>query len=116
VEGYVVVTRIRNINIVQWALVSALIYAAFGLILGLFWIPFAALMTVVGSGVMRGGGSGGGMMGAGLGFFAIIVFPIMYFVIGFVIGIIFSALYNLVAGWTGGVEMKLETVSTAGGV
>ena len=111
------VTRIRNINVVQWALVSALIYAAFGLILGLFWIPFAAMMTVVGGGIMHGGGGGGGgMMGAGLGFFAIIVFPIMYFVIGFVVGIIFSALYNLVAGWTGGVEMKLETVSTAGGV
>lgn len=108
------VTRIRHINIVQWALVSGLIYAALGLILGLFWIPVAALMTAASGGMMHGGG--GGMMGAGLGLFAIIVFPIMYFVIGFVVGIIFSALYNLVAGWTGGVEMKLETVSTAGGV
>ena len=111
-EGYFVVTRIRHINIVQWALVSGLVYAALGLILGLFWIPVAALMTAASGGMTHGGG----MMGAGLGLFAIIVFPIMYFVIGFVVGIIFSALYNLVAEWTGGVEMKLETVSTAGAV
>jgi hypothetical protein len=108
VEGYVVVTRIRHINIVQWALVSGLIYAALGLIIGLFWIPFAALMTAVSGGMTHGSG----MMGAGLGLFAIIVFPILYFVLGFVFGIIFAALYNLVAGWTGGVEMKLDTVAS----
>jgi len=107
------VTRLRSLNIVQWGLVSGLIYAVFGLIIGLIWMPIVGLMAAMHSvGGMHGGA---GMMGAGLGFFAIILFPILYFILGFVFGLIFAALYNLVARWTGGVEMTLDSVGVTAG-
>ncbi len=34
--------------------------------------------------------------------------PVIYAVMGFVFGIIGSALYNLVAGWIGGIEVDVE--------
>ncbi|HEY8297850.1 MAG TPA: DUF3566 domain-containing protein [Candidatus Baltobacteraceae bacterium] len=98
------VTRLRSMNIVQWALVSGLIYAFLGLLIGLFWIPFAATMAAFPT------ARGGPMPGAGLGIFAIVLFPILYFILGFIFGIIFSAIYNLVARWTGGVEITLDSV------
>ena len=37
--------------------------------------------------------------------------PILYGVIGFVFGVIAAAIYNLVAKWTGGVEITLEDLA-----
>ncbi|MGH8162941.1 MAG: hypothetical protein ACREP1_01250 [Rhodanobacteraceae bacterium] len=101
------VTRLRSLNIIQWGLVSGLIYAIFGLIAGIFWIPLAGMMALMPT------ARGPMMPGAGIGIFAIVLFPILYFIGGFIFGIIFAALYNLVARWTGGVEMTLD--STGGG-
>ena len=42
-----------------------------------------------------------------------IVFPIMYAVLGFIFGVIGAAIYNLVAGWTGGIEFTLSDVVPA---
>jgi hypothetical protein len=71
-------------------------------------MPLVGLISAFGAGM----GRGPGMMGAGIGLFAIVLFPILYFVIGCIGGLIFAVLYNLVAGWTGGVEMNLNVVAT----
>ena len=42
------------------------------------------------------------------GIAAIIVFPILYACIGFVMTLIMAALYNLVAGMVGGVEIDVQ--------
>ncbi len=42
------------------------------------------------------------MLGMGL------FIPVIYGVMGFVVGIIGAAIYNLVAGWIGGIEMDVE--------
>ncbi|MDQ2680211.1 MAG: hypothetical protein M3Y21_04195 [Candidatus Eremiobacteraeota bacterium] len=105
------VTRLRSLNIVQWGLVSALIYAILGLVVGIFWLPFAAIMGGA-MGAMSPMSRGGVVPGAGIGVFAVILFPILYFILGFIFGIIFAALYNLVARWTGGVEMTLDSPSS----
>ena len=34
--------------------------------------------------------------------------PIMYGLMGFVMGAIGALIYNLIAGWVGGIEMELE--------
>lgn len=39
---------------------------------------------------------------------AIIVFPVIYAIIGFVFGLIGAYIYNLVAGWVGGIKIELE--------
>lgn len=97
------VTRLRNINPVQFALVYGLIAAVFGLIIAILWLPFGAVMATM---------PGSRAFGAGMGVLSIVVFPIFYFICGFIGGIITAALYNLVAGWTGGVEVTLETAQS----
>lgn len=39
---------------------------------------------------------------------AIIYFPIMYGIMGFISGVIMAFLYNLIAGWIGGIEVEIE--------
>ena len=100
------VLRIRKVNILQWALVSGIIYAIFGLIMGIVWIPFAALLAAMPT-------RGAAFPGAGLGIAAVIIFPIMYFIGGFIGGVIIAALFNLASGWLGGVEMTVDTAVPA---
>jgi Transmembrane domain of unknown function (DUF3566) len=34
--------------------------------------------------------------------------PVIYSVMGFIVGVIGAAIYNLVAGWIGGIEVEVE--------
>jgi hypothetical protein len=99
------VSRLRRINPVQFALVTAILYAIFTFIVALLILPFSAIMSSTAAGqtpAMR-------MFGAGMGVMMVILLPLVYFVISFIFGLIGAALYNLVAGWTGGVEIMLES-------
>ena len=51
---------------------------------------------------------------AGMGIAAVIVMPIIYGVLGFIGGIISAAMYNLIAGFVGGIEMEFERLTPAG--
>jgi len=96
------VTRIRNVNPVQLALVYAVLYALIGVLVGICFGIFSSTM-------------GSLAPGANLGWLSIIIFPITYAVIGFIAGIIGGFFYNLVAGWTGGIEMTLTTAPVPSG-
>ncbi|HET9097074.1 MAG TPA: hypothetical protein VFN37_10455 [Candidatus Baltobacteraceae bacterium] len=102
------VTRLRRISPVQFALVVATIYAFIALIIVLVWLPFATLVAAMVP------SSTGRWFGAGLGVVALVVWPIAYFIIMFIGGLITAALYNLVAGWTGGIEVTLEQTASTG--
>jgi len=105
------VTRLRHITVMQFALVVAVLYALIGVLLGLMW--WLVLSPIMMAGMKASMGAQGVGALAGIGIFAVIVFPIMYGIIGFIAGLIYAALYNLVAGWTGGIEMRLEQVPVA---
>jgi hypothetical protein len=96
-------TRLRSINVVQLALMYGIICAVFGIIVGL--LIALAFMAVPAAFAQTGMTS--------LGPLSIILFPIIYaivlFIYGFIAGLIIAALYNLVAGWIGGIEIQLET-------
>lgn len=40
----------------------------------------------------------------------LILIPIGYAIAGFLTGVLVAALYNLVAGWTGGIELELSHI------
>lgn len=86
---------IKRIDPMSFAKIFAVIYAVIGLLMGV-------LFALIGSSL------GGGMMGSGFGVGAIILFPILYGGIGFIANLIVAAIYNLVAGWVGGVRIDVE--------
>ncbi|WP_167879260.1 DUF3566 domain-containing protein [Methanococcoides vulcani] len=47
-------------------------------------------------------------MNSDFGIGSIIIFPILYGIIGLILGIIMAAIYNFVAGITGGLEIEVE--------
>jgi hypothetical protein len=88
--------RIRRLDPLQTGKVLGVLYA----LLGLVFLPFAWLF----SSMMPGDGAGM-IMGFG------IAMPIVYGIFGLVFGAIGAFIYNLVAGWTGGLEMEVDELA-----
>ncbi|MGQ0703883.1 MAG: hypothetical protein ACT4PM_12190 [Gemmatimonadales bacterium] len=88
---------IKRFDAVSVGKVMGVCYLLIGLLAGL-------LIAAMGS--MVGGATG--LPFAGTGIAAIIIVPIVYGIIGFIGGIIGAFIYNLVAGWVGGVVMDTE--------
>ncbi len=91
---------IKRIGVLKLAVFQAAMMAAFGLLAALIIMLFG---TMIGS--MNNQAGAFGMVG---GIAALIILPIMYGVIGFIAGAIGAALYNLVAGVVGGIEIDVE--------
>ena len=85
--------EIKRFSIGQSAKFMGVLYLLFGLI----FVPFFLLAGAFGP----DGFGGFGTMFA-------IAMPLMYACMGVVGGAIGSALYNLVAGWVGGIEVELD--------
>jgi hypothetical protein len=99
------VLTIKSIHILSLAKVLGLLYALLGFIVG-------SLLTCVSllgaTAALSESGAEAGPLGVLFGLGSIIILPIFYGVIGFIGGIITAFLYNLIAGWVGGIE--IETV------
>ena len=98
---------IRRVGVLSAAKLLGVLYAALGLLIGVLF----ALFSMVGGGAMLAGGGdaaagGGMMMGMGIGF--LIFAPIFYGLLGFIGGALSAWLYNLAAGWIGGIEIDLQ--------
>lgn len=92
--------RLTKIGVMSAAKIEAIIMLIFGLIIG---IIFAIMGQIAESAT--------GMEGfAVFGWGAVIFWPILYGIIGFISGAIGAAIYNVAAGWIGGIEIKLEDV------
>jgi hypothetical protein len=95
---------VKRIGVLSLAKVMAVIYVGIGLIAGVC----LALFSTVAGGMFAQQGAGGLGMGMGMGMGAIITLPILYGLFGFIGGLISGWLYNLVAGWIGGIELDLQ--------
>lgn len=84
--------RIRRFDPLQTGKVLGALYA----LLGLVFLPFFWLMKSM---MPEGGGF---LMGFGL------LMPVVYGVFGLVFGAIGAMIYNVVAGFTGGLELDIE--------
>ncbi len=94
---------LKSVGVVSFGKIAALFGAIHGLIWGIFLSYFVEMM---GFAARRPGFAG--LVGIGLIIFAIIGGA----VIGFIWGIIVSFLYNVFAGWLGGVEVDLVEAKT----
>lgn len=84
------------------SLVVVLIYAVIG-------GSVLAFGAAAGASSTTGGPSPAQLAGMGVGMIiAMVIFvPILYGAMGFIFGALGALVYNLVAGWTGGIEMEL---------
>ena len=97
--------RIRRFNAIKTATVVALMYM---LIVAIIVVPFLLLFAVAGVSVNGGPNQGGGVIAVlGLGVFLIL----FYGLLGWVFTAIACVLYNVVAGWVGGIEVQVEAVA-----
>jgi Transmembrane domain of unknown function (DUF3566) len=89
--------------------VGLVLYALLGLLLGVL----VALLSLMAGGIAARLGQNAPpglstVVGFGGGVGAIIVMPIMYGLIGGIAFVISALIYNLVAGWVGGLEVDLK--------
>jgi hypothetical protein len=86
--------------------VGAVVYAFFGLVVGVCTALFSMIAGSLGE--MAGATFGARAIGLGFGASAIIIMPIAYAVVGAIGGAVGAALYNVAAGWVGGVEVDIS--------
>ena len=96
---------IRRISPMSCAKVSGLLYAVIGLLVG---ACFTLFLTTLGSLIPQEEQQMGGFIGMLFGAGAIVILPIFYGILGFIGGGIVAVAYNLIAGWTGGLEMEVQ--------
>ncbi len=103
--------RIRRFGIVHTANMVAALYAFIALIFAAFF----ALFGVLGVAVAPRGSAVSNQLGAGIVGVLIlaVVLVLFYAVVGWVFTAIACAIYNVVAGWFGGIEVQIESSAPA---
>jgi hypothetical protein len=101
--------RIKSVGVMSVAKVMGLIYGALGLLV----VPIFLVIGLASSMAMKQAQAATGAnipaaIGPIFAIFMAIAAPIFYGLMGFVTGAISALIYNLIAGWVGGIEMELE--------
>ena len=107
---------IKQIGIMSFAKFLAVLYAGFGLVVGLFvslFSIFGSMLTAFMASTPQlhnlVGGSRGSTASLLFGIGAVIAFPIFYGILGFIGGLIFGLIGNLALRISGGLELKVKT-------
>ena len=95
------IQRLRRLSVDQMAKVLGVLYFLLGLIV-------AVIFGLLGSMIPTSEASEG-VTFFGRGF--VIAMPFLYGILGVIFGALIAALYNLVAGWTGGMEFEFDSMS-----
>ncbi|MFI5114220.1 MAG: hypothetical protein ACHP7J_03670 [Terriglobales bacterium] len=92
---------LRSVGVLSCAKMMGAIYGC----LGLIFLPF---LLLGGFASMMLGKSSGALSGLAMLFLAILL-PVLYGAMGFAFGALTGWIYNLVAGWVGGIRLELKT-------
>ncbi len=93
-------TKLKSIGVVSSAKLLAGIMTLVGLLAGILYSFGGAIYDVLTTGTVNSG--------TALAFLALIGMPVLFAIFGFLVGFMGAFLYNLVAGWIGGIEMDFE--------
>ena len=83
-------------------------YAILGLVIGACFAFFSMIAGSLGSLAGYQAGAGARALGLGMGLGAIIVAPILYGILGGIGAALGAVIYNLAAGWVGGLEVDIN--------
>ncbi len=92
---------LKSISVRSAAKLAGLLYVLMGLIFG----AIVSLVALLGLSVSGNTEEHAGVL---FGVGAVVILPVLYGVAGYIGGAIATALFNLVAGWTGGLEIEIE--------
>ena len=93
---------IKRVGPRSCAKIAGVLYAALGAIVDVV----VALFSL--SGAFASDSFGGAGLGAVVGVGAIVIAPVFYGCLGFVFALIAAGLYNIAAGFVGGVELDVQ--------
>ncbi|MGD8376439.1 MAG: hypothetical protein PVF68_09885 [Acidobacteriota bacterium] len=96
---------VRSIGVLSCGKILGILYAAIGLLVGMFFSLFALVGGFAGA---LQGEPGGAILSFVFGVGAVFLLPIVYGIMGFLGGVITAVIYNLAAGAVGGLEVELE--------
>ena len=103
--------RIKKLGILSVAKMYAAIMLVISLLISIPYGLFIIIFSLTGASNI--GGQGGLALGGGgvvFGLLFMIGIPIFYGVIGFVFGALGALLYNMFAGFVGGIEIEVENI------
>lgn len=101
--------RLKRVGVLSVALTLGAVYAVLGLVIGLIFATISVLGMGLAAATRDSEGAGvTGVFGLIFGVGAVIVLPLFYGMLGFLGGALSSALYNVMAKLTGGIELTLE--------
>jgi hypothetical protein len=103
--------QVKRVGMLSYAKMMAVTNAAFGLIIG---VIYGLFIMIFGAALMAGGGrnaTGGGVGVVIVGLLVMIGVPLFSAVVGFIAGVIGAGIYNVAAGFVGGIEIDLEAVA-----
>jgi hypothetical protein len=92
---------LKRIGPVSCAKIAGTLYAVIGLFIG-------AIFSLISMAGLAANAFGESPFAAVFGIGAIILLPVFYGCLGFVGSLIGAWIYNLVAGWVGGIELDLQ--------
>jgi len=95
-----IVTKIGPLSLAK---ITGMLYA----LMGLFFGGVVTLFSIVGAAFVPETGDFG-LMGLAFGAAAVVFLPIFYGALGFAMTLIGASLYNVIAGWVGGVELDVQ--------
>jgi small-conductance mechanosensitive channel len=93
---------LKRVGPLPCAKITGTLYAILGLIIGCVFSLVALASEMISQ--TPASGRFAGVMGVG----SIVIFPILYGIVGFVSTLFAAWLYNVLAGFVGGVEVELE--------
>ncbi|MFY9799797.1 MAG: DUF3566 domain-containing protein [Methanoregula sp.] len=89
---------LHSIDILSVAKIGAL----FGLVMGIVWGIFYGMLAAAMLGRLAPG------FGAFGGIVLLIIMPVCGVIMGFIMGAVHAFLYNVFAGWVGGIRLELK--------
>lgn len=94
---------VKRVGVASCGKIVGAIYGGLGLLVGLVF----SLLAVFGVPLFGPEDPGWAPLVLGVG--AVVVLPLFYAVMGFVIGIVAAWIFNLASGWTGGLQLEVES-------
>jgi hypothetical protein len=96
--------KLKRIAPVKFGIVVGACYG----VIALIFVPFFLLGIVISMFAPAPGGSMQQGLSIGLSLLFCVILPVIYAVLGCLFGMLGALIYNLIAGWIGGIEFEVE--------